>query len=72
MGYCKSGSRCGLWVGSCGRAAGDSEVVNSASQEHDRVLKTRLGVAVNVGHDMTAFDSGNGVFDSDPQTRNGA
>ena len=72
MGYSKNGGSWWSWVDSCSGAAGGPEVVNPASQKHDGVLKARLGVAVNVRDDMTAFDSGKGMFDSYAQARDGA
>ena len=72
MGYSKNGGSWWSWVDSCSGAAGGPEVVNPASQKHDGVLKARLGVAVNVRDDMTAFDSGKGMFNSYAQARDGA
>jgi hypothetical protein len=72
MGYSKDGGSCWSWMDSCGGAAGGAEVVKPASQKHDRVLKACLGVAVNVGDDMTAFDSRMGMFPSDSPARDGA
>ena len=72
MGYSKNGGSGWLGVDSRSGTAGDSEVVKPAGREHDGVLKARLGVAVKVGHNMTAFDSGNGMFNSHPQTRDAA
>ena len=49
-----------------GGASGHSEIVQTAGRKHDLVNKAAAPVAEGVGHDVAAFDPGDGVFDGDP------
>ena len=43
----------------------NSEVMQSASDNHDQIRKIVFGISQNIFHDARALDAGNGMFNLD-------